>query len=38
MGYGKVNSNCFDNSETIAVSMAMIDVAAFDVHLTQANI
>ena len=34
VGYGKVNSNCFNNNETIA-SIAMINVAAFDVHLTQ---
>ena len=35
VGYGKVNSNCFNNSETIAASISMIDVAAFDVRLTQ---
>ena len=38
MGYGKVNSNCFNNSKTIAASIAMIDVAAFDVRLTDQEI
>ena len=35
VGHGKVNSNCFNNSETITTYMAMIDVAAFDVCFTQ---
>ena len=33
VGHGKVNSNCFDNSETIAVSMA----TNVTVHMTQGN-
>ena len=33
VGHGKVNSNCFDNSETITVSMA----TNVTVHMTQGN-
>ena len=36
VGHGKVNINCFENSETIAVSMAT-HVTVHDVHMTQWN-